>query len=214
MRTWRFRAHCDFSCYVPYLACIARVAFVSVWCRWVGICDPEPPLLNYNILICLFVSYKYFYGSLIAIYWEIFVSFKYSLVYCWKICFLFLKCFFCFLEFSFLPVYTRLCHLNVTLQCLQVSALPLQHHHPLAARRGPRERRRLRLLSHWVVWRKHHDDTAGWKWLSYDEEPHCSKGQLKIIIIIIITQIYNARNVIITILKHHKMNLRRGRFAG
>ena len=30
------------------------------------------------------------------------------------------------------------------------------------------------------------------------------------IIIIIITQIYNARNVIITILKHHKMNLRRG----
>ena len=31
-----------------------------------------------------------------------------------------------------------------------------------------------------------------------------------IIIIIIITQIYNARNVIITILKHHKMNLRRG----
>ena len=35
-----------------------------------------------------------------------------------------------------------------------------------------------------------------------------------IIIIIIITQIYNARNVIITILKHHKMNLRRGQFAG
>ena len=31
-----------------------------------------------------------------------------------------------------------------------------------------------------------------------------------VIIIIIITQIYNARNVIITILKHHKMNLRRG----
>ena len=35
-----------------------------------------------------------------------------------------------------------------------------------------------------------------------------------IIIIIIIPQIYNARNVIITILKHHKMNLRRERFAG
>ena len=38
--------------------------------------------------------------------------------------------------------------------------------------------------------------------------------QIIIIIIIIITQIYNARNVIITILKHHKMNLRRGQFAG
>ena len=38
--------------------------------------------------------------------------------------------------------------------------------------------------------------------------------EIIIIIIIIITQIYNARNVIITILKHHKMNLRRGRFAG
>ena len=35
-----------------------------------------------------------------------------------------------------------------------------------------------------------------------------------IIIIIIITEIYNARNVKITMLKHDKMNLRRGRFAG